>query len=69
MKFLAIVLFAIAGVVAAQQAVPEHHEVLDAAAADVVAAFTEGLDKLPAPDGTATEEVEQVSYLGHHPYQ
>jgi hypothetical protein len=58
MKLFAIVLFAVAAVVSAEL---EHHQAIDAAAADVVTAFAEGLDEVPPPENSTSEEVEKVS--------
>ena len=52
MKFLALVLFAVASVVSSQEIALDHQQILDAASADIIDAFSEGLDEVPVPDAS-----------------
>lgn len=60
MKFLALVLFAVASIVSSQEVAPDHQAILDTASADVVAAFSEGLNEIPVPDASLKDEAEKV---------
>jgi len=62
MKFLALVLFAFVGIVASKEVIPDTQSILDEASDDLIKAFSEGLNEIPAPEG-AEDEAQKVTLL------